>query len=53
LINADSGNVHEVYDSGFHDGDIDYLDGKVVFTRNSQIWMMNDDVTNPVQVTDP
>jgi hypothetical protein len=53
MMDADGGNVREVYDSGFHDSDIDCLGGKLVFTRNSQIWMMNEDGTNPAQVTDP
>jgi Tol biopolymer transport system component len=53
VMDADGGNVREVYDSGFHDSDIDCLGGKVAFTRNSQIWMMNEDGSNPVQVTDP
>jgi Tol biopolymer transport system component len=52
-MDADGSNVHEVYDSGFHDSDIHCLGGKVVFTRNSQIWMMNEDGTDAVQVTDP
>jgi Tol biopolymer transport system component len=52
-MDADGGNLREVYDSGFHDSDIDCSGGKVAFTRNSQIWMMNEDGTSPVQVTDP
>ncbi len=52
-MDADGGNIVEVYDSGFHDSDLHSLDGKLVFTRNSQIWMMNEDGTGLVQVTDP
>ncbi len=47
------GNVKKLYDSGFHDGDIDWVDDTIVFTRNSQIWMMNSNGTNPHKITDP
>jgi len=53
MMNADGGNIVEVYDSGFHDSDLHCSDGKLVFTRNSQIWMMNEDGTGLVQITDP
>jgi TolB protein len=39
------------YDSGFHDADIDWVDNKIVFTRNSQIWIMNDNGSNVTQLT--
>jgi len=52
MMNADSSNLVEVYDSGFHDSDLHGSSGKLVFTRNSQIWMMNEDGTGLVQVTD-
>jgi Tol biopolymer transport system component len=53
VMDSDGGNVRMLYDSGFHDGDIDWVGEKIVFTRNSQIWIMNDDGTEAVQVTDP
>jgi dipeptidyl aminopeptidase/acylaminoacyl peptidase len=53
VMDADGGNIREVYDSGFHDSDLHCSDGKLVFTRNSQIWMMNEDGTGLTQVTDP
>ena len=49
----DGGNERLLYDSGFHDCDIDWRGDKIVFTRNSQIWMMNDDGTDDHQITDP
>ncbi|MGD9130579.1 MAG: hypothetical protein PVH73_03270 [Candidatus Bathyarchaeota archaeon] len=52
-MDADGGNVREVYDSGGHDSDIDCSGGKIAFTRDSQIWIMNEDGTDTVQVTDP
>jgi Tol biopolymer transport system component len=52
-MDADGGNIVEVYDSGFHDSDLHCSGGKIVFTRNSQIWMINEDGTEATQVTDP
>ena len=37
MMDADGGNTVEVYDSGFHDSDLHCSDGKLAFTRNSQI----------------
>lgn len=53
MMDADGSNIVEVYDSGFHDSDLHCSDGKIVFTRNSQIWMMNEDGTGATQITDP
>jgi len=53
MMDADGGNIREVYDSGFHDSDLHYSNGKIAFTRNSQIWMINEDGTGLSQVTDP
>jgi Tol biopolymer transport system component len=52
-MNSDGSNVSLVYDSGVHDSDMSCADGKVAFTRDSQIWVINTDGTAPVQVTDP
>jgi len=52
-MDADGSNIREVYDSGVHDSDLHCSDGKLVFTRDSQIWMMDEDGTNLAQVTDP
>ncbi|MBD3349435.1 MAG: hypothetical protein GF400_09615 [Candidatus Eisenbacteria bacterium] len=41
-----------LYDSGFHDGDCDWQGERIVFTRESQIWIMDEDGGNPTQVTD-
>jgi Tol biopolymer transport system component len=39
MMDADGSNIREVYDSGFHDSDLHYSNDRIVFTRNSQIWM--------------
>jgi len=52
-MDADGGNIVEVYDSGFHDSDLHCSDGKLVFTRNRQILMMNEAGAGLTQVTDP
>jgi Tol biopolymer transport system component len=54
VMNAHSGSDQRLlYDSGFHDSDIHWQRDRIVFTRNSQIWIMNDDGTGDHQVTDP
>jgi Tol biopolymer transport system component len=52
-MDADGSEVVKFYDSGFHDSDIHCSEGKLVFTMKSQIWMINEHETEPVQVTDP
>lgn len=52
-MDSDGSNIVEVYDSGVHDSDLYCSGGKLVFTQNSQIWMMNEDGTGLIQVTDP
>jgi Tol biopolymer transport system component len=53
VMNTDGGDQRLFYDSGGHDGDIDWVDDHIVFTRNSQIWVMNSDGSDPHQLTDP
>ena len=53
VMDADGSNRGLLYDSGFHDADIDWTGEKIAFTRNSQIWIMNEDGSNAAQVTDP
>ena len=52
-MNRDGSDPQLFYDSGGHDGDIDWVDDHIVFTRNSQIWVMNSDGSDPHQLTDP
>ncbi len=53
VMDANGSNSRKLYDSGYHDGDINWVQDKIVFTRNNQIWMMREDGTGAVQVTDP
>ena len=53
MMDADGGNVALVYDSGVHDSDMFYSNGKIAFTRDSQIWTINEDGTELTQITDP
>jgi Tol biopolymer transport system component len=54
IMTAGSGSGQRLlYDSGYHDSDIHWRGDRIVFTRNSQIWIMNDDGTEDRQVTDP
>ena len=52
VMDAGGANQTELYDSGFHDADCHWVGSRIVFTRESQIWIMNDDGTNASQVTD-
>ena len=51
VMNSDGINPVELYDSGYHDGDCSWTGSQIVFTRESQIWIMDDDGTNAMQVT--
>ncbi len=53
VMDADGSNERLLYNSGFHDADIDWQGDKIVFTSNSRIWIMNSDGTQPLQVTEP
>jgi Tol biopolymer transport system component len=52
-MDANGDNQRKIYDSGFHDADVDWQGNRITFTRNSQIWIMRDDGTDPTQVTNP
>lgn len=51
LLGESSTNL--LYDSGSHDADIDWVGGKIAFTANSSIWLMNSDGTGPTRLTSP
>ena len=46
LMDSSGTDVRELFDSGFHDGDCCWVGQKIVFTRESQIWIMDDDGTD-------
>ncbi|MFH1861310.1 MAG: hypothetical protein ABH878_00730 [bacterium] len=53
VMNADGSNQQLLYDSGNHDADIDWMGSSIAYTQNSQIWTINDDGTQPIQITSP
>jgi Tol biopolymer transport system component len=53
VMGKDGGGSRLLYDSGDHDGDIDWVGDKIVFTRNSEIWIMDSDGTHAQAVTHP
>ena len=56
LYRMDSDGSHQqlLYNSGGHDGDVDWgNDDRVAFTRDNQIWTVDSAGTDPRQVTDP
>lgn len=53
VMGKDGSDQRELYDSGSHDADIDWVGRTIAFTSGSQIWIMQDDGTAPVQITDP
>ena len=53
IMDEDGSNATLLFDSGTHDADISWVGDKIVFTSNSSIWIMNDDGTNPIQLTHP
>ena len=52
MMDADGTNVRQFYDSGDHDADIHWEGDTIVFTSQSAIWKINDDGSEPVQITD-
>jgi Tol biopolymer transport system component len=53
VMNADGTGDTLLYDSGFHDGDVDWVGGSIVFTSGFRIWKMHEDGTSAVPVTNP
>jgi TolB protein len=52
VMGADGSNQRRLYDSGSHDADIDWVGNRIAFTRDSQIWLMDDDGSHARQITD-
>ncbi len=52
-MQADGSHAALLYDSGDHDGDVDWVNGLIVFTQNSRIWIMNSDGSGTRRLTDP
>ncbi len=52
-MDSDGANQVLLYDSGYHDADIDWVGDRIVFTSQSRIWIMGSDGNNPGQLTDP
>ena len=52
VMNADGTNAKKFYDSGDNDADIHWEDNIIVFTSRFAIWKINEDGSEPVQVTD-
>jgi len=53
LASSSGTDVRKLYDSGYHDADINWEGNRIVFTANSRIWSMRDDGTQVTQITDP
>ncbi|MFC1846594.1 TolB family protein [Chloroflexota bacterium] len=53
VMGNDGSNQMKLYDSGGHDADIDWVGSSIVFTSGSRIWIMQDDGTTPLRITDP
>ena len=53
VMDAYGSNQRKLYDSGGHDADIHWVGDSIVFTANSRIWIMKDDGTEPMPITDP
>ena len=52
VIDSDGGGERLLYDSGYHDADVHWVGGKITFTRNNCIWIMDEDGTGVTQVTE-
>lgn len=52
-MNPDGSGQVMFYDSGYHDADVNSVGDKLVFTRESKVWSINDDASGAVEITDP
>jgi len=53
IMDANGTHQNLLYDSGYHDADIHWVEDTIVFTSNSQIWSMKSNGTEPTQITNP
>lgn len=53
VMNSGGGGEQLLYDSGGNDADIDWGNGIIAYTQDSQIWVINEDGSQPTQITDP
>lgn len=53
IMNTDGSGEHLFYDSGLHDGDIDWAGDTIVFTSGFKIWSIKEDGRGVTQVTNP
>ena len=53
IMQADGSDQKPLYVSGGHDADIHWLGNQIAFTRDSQIWIMDEDGAGAHQLTDP
>lgn len=52
-MHADGGNVIQLADSSSHEADIDWVGDKIVFTKDSRVWIMQSDGSGMRQLNDP
>lgn len=52
-MDKDGSNQELLYDSGYHDADIDWVGDLIVFTQQSQIWKMKSDGSGAASITNP
>ena len=53
LMDSNGGNASKLYDSGYHDADIDWAGDNIVFTSRFAIWRIKADGSDATVVTGP
>lgn len=53
IMDSDGVNERILYDSGYHDADIDWFGDSIIFTSQFTIWRVNDDGTKATRLTNP
>jgi len=53
VMDADGTDVKRLFDSGGNDADIDWAGKSIVFTSRFAIWKMNQEGTQPIQISRP
>ncbi len=52
IMDTDGKNQNLLYDSGFHDADLDWVGNTIAFTSQDRIWTMDEDGGNPKPLTE-
>jgi Tol biopolymer transport system component len=53
VMDTAGSNLERLFDSGDHDADVHWAEGRITFTSGNRIWIMNGDGSDAKPITDP